>query len=157
MDRALIKGTEEPTELGGADELAPDFERRGLRGDASAWIELAPSVGQRFGDRVCFNRRRLRYGLFRPFGWRIAEPSKRQTPPSWMSPATGYGATAIASIRRCGCSPGIRSEGSAQLTAASREREDRPYRLRHRQGARFERPPCTGGWTDGARHVRRPR
>jgi|HubBroStandDraft_6_1064221.scaffolds.fasta_scaffold629960_1 hypothetical protein len=66
MDRALIKGTEEPTELGGADELAPDFERRGLRGDASAWIELAPSVGQRFGDRVCFNRRRLRYGLFRP-------------------------------------------------------------------------------------------
>ena len=68
MDRALIKGNGDQTQLGGADELARDFERRGLRGDASAWIELAPSVGQRFGDRVCFNRRRLRYGHFRPCG-----------------------------------------------------------------------------------------
>jgi hypothetical protein len=25
-------------------------------------------IGQRFGDRVCFNRRRVRYGLFRPCG-----------------------------------------------------------------------------------------
>ena len=44
------------------DELVCDFERRDLRGDAGAGIQLAPSVGQRFGDRVCFNRRRVRYG-----------------------------------------------------------------------------------------------
>ena len=27
-----------------------------------------PSVGQWFRDRVCFNRRRVRYDLFRPCG-----------------------------------------------------------------------------------------
>jgi hypothetical protein len=63
--------------LGGPGELACVFERRGQRDDAGAGIQLAPSVGQRFGDRVCFNRRRVRYGLFRPCGRRIAEWSKR--------------------------------------------------------------------------------
>jgi hypothetical protein len=62
-------------QLGGPYELACDFERRGLLDDAGAGIELAASIGQRFGDRVCFNRRRVRYGLFRPCGWRVAEPS----------------------------------------------------------------------------------
>jgi hypothetical protein len=37
MDRALIKG-KRLTQLGGPDELACDFERRGLRGDAGAGI-----------------------------------------------------------------------------------------------------------------------
>ena len=68
MNRALIKGKRGLTQLGGPDELACDFERRGLCGDAGAGIQLAPSVGQRFGDRVCFNRRRVRYGLFGPCG-----------------------------------------------------------------------------------------
>src|SRR5271166_2245350 len=62
----------------GPDELACDFERRGVRCDAGAGIRLAPSVGQRFGVRVCFNRRRVRHGLFRPCGRRIAESSKRR-------------------------------------------------------------------------------
>ena len=61
-----------------SDERACDFERRGLRGDAGAGNQLAPSVGQRFGHRVCFNRRRVRDGLFRPCGRRIAELLKRR-------------------------------------------------------------------------------
>ncbi len=68
MNRALIKGKRGLTQLGGPDELACDFERRGLRDDAGDGIQLAPSVEQRSGDRVCFNRRRVRYGLFRPCG-----------------------------------------------------------------------------------------
>jgi hypothetical protein len=64
--------------LGGPDERACDFERRGLRDDAGAGIQLAPSVGQRFGNRVCFNGRRVRYDLFRPCGWRVAESLKRR-------------------------------------------------------------------------------
>ena len=38
MNRALIKGKRGLTQLGGPDELACDFERRGLRGDAGAGI-----------------------------------------------------------------------------------------------------------------------
>ena len=38
MDRALIKGKRGLTQLGGPDELACDFERRGLRDDAGAGI-----------------------------------------------------------------------------------------------------------------------
>ena len=38
MNRALIKGNGDPTDLGGPDELACDFERRGLRDDAGAGI-----------------------------------------------------------------------------------------------------------------------
>jgi hypothetical protein len=68
MNRALIKGNGDQTQLGGPDEPACDFERPSLRGDAGAGIQLAPSVGQRFGDRVYFNRRCVRYGLFRPCG-----------------------------------------------------------------------------------------
>jgi hypothetical protein len=68
MNRAQINGKRGLTQLGGPDELACDLERRAVRRDAGAGIQLAPSVGQRFGDRVCFNRRRVRYGLFRPCG-----------------------------------------------------------------------------------------
>jgi hypothetical protein len=52
MNRALIKGNGDQTQLGGPDEPACDFERPSLRGDAGAGTQLAPSVGQRFGDRV---------------------------------------------------------------------------------------------------------
>ena len=38
MNRALIKGKRGPTQLGGPDELACDFERRGLRGDVGDGI-----------------------------------------------------------------------------------------------------------------------
>ena len=38
MNRALIKGKGGLTQLGGPDELACDFERRGLRDDAGARI-----------------------------------------------------------------------------------------------------------------------
>ena len=38
MNRALIKGKGDLTQLGGPDELACDFERRSLRDDAGAGI-----------------------------------------------------------------------------------------------------------------------
>jgi hypothetical protein len=38
MNRALIKAKRGLTQLGGPDELACDFERRGLRDDAGAGI-----------------------------------------------------------------------------------------------------------------------
>ena len=38
MNRALIKGKGGLSQLGGSDELACDFERRGLRDDAGAGI-----------------------------------------------------------------------------------------------------------------------
>jgi hypothetical protein len=38
MNRALLKGEEGPNQLGGPDELACDFERRGLRDDAGDGI-----------------------------------------------------------------------------------------------------------------------
>ena len=31
-------------------------------------FNLLLPLGERFGDCVCFNRRRVRYGLFRPCG-----------------------------------------------------------------------------------------
>ena len=36
-------------------------------------FQLAPTAGQWFGDCVPFNRRRVRYGIFRPCGRRVAE------------------------------------------------------------------------------------
>jgi hypothetical protein len=38
MDRALIKGKTGLTQLGGPDEQACDFERRGLRDDVGGGI-----------------------------------------------------------------------------------------------------------------------
>jgi hypothetical protein len=38
MNRALIKGNGDLTQLGGPDELACDFERRSLRDDAGDGI-----------------------------------------------------------------------------------------------------------------------
>jgi hypothetical protein len=38
MNRALIKGNGDLTQLGGPDELVCDFERRSLRRDAGAGI-----------------------------------------------------------------------------------------------------------------------
>ena len=52
MNRALIKGNGDLTQLGGPDELACDFERRSLRGDAGAGIQLALPLGSGF-ETVC--------------------------------------------------------------------------------------------------------
>ena len=47
MDRALIKGKRGLTQLGGPDELACDFERRGLRDDAGPGFP-APTIPRLF-------------------------------------------------------------------------------------------------------------
>ena len=52
MNRALIKGKRGLTQLGGPDELACDFERRGLRDDAGAGINLLLPLGSGL-ETVC--------------------------------------------------------------------------------------------------------
>ena len=68
MNRALIKGNGDQTQLGGPDE--PPVILSGLVCVAmlALGFNLLLPLGQRFGDRVYFNRCCVRYGLFRPCG-----------------------------------------------------------------------------------------
>ena len=52
MNRPLLKGEEGPNQLGGPDELACDFERRGLRDDAGAGFNLLLPLGSGL-ETVC--------------------------------------------------------------------------------------------------------
>ena len=69
------KGERGLNPIGRSRDLVCDFERHGLRDDAGVGTQLSPSVGQRFADRVHFNRCRLRYPLFWPHGRRLTRPS----------------------------------------------------------------------------------